>query len=93
MDCFRSNNGHLLDHLPDEVELQEYFGIHRIDLFKAYRTTGMLVINVRAPDAFVPPLNKGQLAKIRKALAESPSAWPIHCSAGIYRTGCAIGFL
>ena len=74
-------------------ELKEYYGRHGIDLLGFYRRKGFKVASIPVSDYADPPLGPDELAQIDSAMAELPSPWLIHCSAGIDRTGTVIDYL
>ena len=78
--------------LLDDQHLTQYTDLPG-GLLGAYRDAGFEVAHVPVADHLDPPLSDAQLQAVDRAYRELAKPVLVHCSAGIDRTGAAIGFI
>jgi protein tyrosine phosphatase len=78
--------------LLDERQLRFYENL-RMNLVLHYRSKGLSVVHIEAPNMRRPPLSDQHLKEVWKAYQRLEKPVLIHCSAGIGRTRAAIRYL
>lgn len=76
--------------LLDDEQLRFYEGLGEGGLLETYRAGGFAIGHVPVVDHKVPPLDRGELARVWKEFQKLPKPVLIHCSAGVDRTGAAL---
>jgi protein-tyrosine phosphatase len=74
--------------LLDEHQLRFYEGLP-VDLVSYYRSKGLKVFHINAPNMREPPLSDQHLKEVWSAYRQLQKPVLLHCSAGIGRTGAA----
>jgi protein tyrosine phosphatase (PTP) superfamily phosphohydrolase (DUF442 family) len=62
-------------------------------LFEAYRRVGLEVVSIPVPDLKTPPIPETDLRRVWQAFRDLPAPLLVHCSAGVDRTGAAVGHI
>jgi len=78
--------------LLDQDQLEPYRDLPG-GLLQAYRRAGMMVGHVPLRDLQTPPIPDGKLPEIWELFAKLPAPLLVHCSAGLDRTGAAVGYI
>jgi protein tyrosine phosphatase (PTP) superfamily phosphohydrolase (DUF442 family) len=74
--------------LLDERQLRFYEKLP-VDLVSYYRSKGLNVVHINAPNMRKPPLSDKHLKEVGNAYRRLEKPVLVHCSAGIGRTGAA----
>jgi hypothetical protein len=78
--------------LLDQDQLEPYRDLPG-GLLQAYRRAGMVVGHVPLRDLQTPPIPDGKLPEVWELFAKLPAPLLVHCSAGLDRTGAAVGYI
>lgn len=78
--------------LLDKRQLRFYEKL-RVDLVSYYRSKGLNVVHINAPNMRHPPLSDPHLKAVSSAYRRLQKLVLVHCSAGIGRTGAAVRYI